>query len=157
MNLSINFTLEELIESEYAHRNGIDEQFHPSDEIKENLGLLCKNVLQPLRDYLKKSITVTCGYRCPKVNTGVGGSKTSEHMKGMASDIKYIIDGICYNKTLFKAIIDLNLPFNQLIYEFGDDNNPAWVHVSFNKTQCKREILRAKKVDGKTVYIPYHL
>lgn len=156
MNLSINFTLDELIQSEYAIRNNIKEQFTPSEEIVSNLKDLCIHILQPVRDYLKKPLTITCGYRCPRVNTGVGGATNSQHMVGQAADVKYMIDGKVYNKVLLKAIVDLNLPFDQIIYEFGDDTNPAWVHVSYDKNRSRKQILRAIKIGRKTVYETYN-
>lgn len=152
MNLSKNFSLAELIEAGSARRLGLDDQFHPSDEIIVNLTKLCCNVLQPLRDALGHSIQITSGYRSPKVNKAVGGSKTSQHLTGEAADIQLWIDGKNCNQLLYDTILKLNLPFCQMIDEFGTESEPAWIHVSYSEGNNKKERLRARKVDGKTTY-----
>jgi zinc D-Ala-D-Ala carboxypeptidase len=137
MQLSKNFYLSEFLESQTARRHGISEQFNPSKEVVENLRLLCVNVLQPLRDK-SGSIKISSGYRCKRVNDIVKGSATSEHMTGQAADIQGLQMS---NSELFKLIQALKLPFNQLIWEFGTKQSPAWVHVSFNKSLNKKQIL----------------
>lgn len=154
MQLSKNFSLAEMLDSLTAANLNYKEQFEPSPEIIENLRLLCVNVLQPLRDYLGKPISISSGYRCARLNKQIGGSITSEHMQGMAADIKLQVNGLCDNKKIFDAIVALKLPFTQLISEFGTVNNPQWIHVSYNKKNIKREKLRAESVKGKTVYTP---
>ena len=84
--LTKNFSLEELIASATAKAKKIDNT--PTPQVKENLEKLCKEVLQPIRDKYGKAITVTSGYRSPKLNAAVGGVKTSQHVLGQAVDIK---------------------------------------------------------------------
>ena len=100
-----------------------------------NLTALVNNVLDPLREAYGKPITVNSGYRCEKLNTKVGGVVTSDHMKGMAADISG--GSQKENKRLFYLIQELGLPFKQLI----DESNFAWVHVSYDANNLKRQIL----------------
>lgn len=145
MNLTKNFTLNEMYESTTAIRLGIDNT--PSDIVIKNLLLLCKKVLQPLREHMDESIKVSSGYRNPELNKKIGGSKSSQHCLGQAADIS------CGERTAeIYEYIKNNLIFDQLIWEFGTDENPAWVHVSYSSTNNRKECLRAYKVNGKTVY-----
>jgi len=147
MQLTKDFSLEEMTSSDTAIRRGIKEQFTPNDSVTYNLAELCKNILQPLREYVGAKVTVTSGYRCERLNKIIGGSSTSQHMIGQAADIK--IEG----KTpleVCKIIDSLNLPFDQLIEEFG-----IWTHVSFNVKKRRGQVLKAaKEVDGRTEYKP---
>jgi hypothetical protein len=150
MKLTQNFSLEELTRSDTAERKGIDNS--PTAEHIHNLAELCENVLQPLRDKVKHSIRVTSGYRSEKLNNAIGGSKTSEHSFGKAADIKLIIDGENKSEILYLAILEMGIPFRQMIWEFGDNETPSWVHISFNKDDNKKQTLRAYKDNGKTKY-----
>lgn len=108
---------------------------------------LVEHVLDPAREELGGPIKVTSGYRSADVNKAVGGSPTSQHTKGQAADL------VCSdNRKLFDII--RHLPeYDQLIFEFGDDTAPAWVHVSYVRSgKNRKQILRAKSVRGKTVY-----
>jgi len=134
MKLSKNFTLAEMLESQTARRHGIDEQFMPPAKVVDNLQALVKNILQPLRDKVGP-ISVSSGYRCKRVNTIIKGAASSQHLTGQAADIKG-----ANNKALFDAIIEMKLPFDQLIWEFGTKANPAWVHVSFGPRN-RRQVL----------------
>lgn len=140
MNLSPNFTLRELTSSRYAHQHGIKEQFHPPQSIINALKALATNTLQPLRDKLGMPIAVNSGYRCPEVNRGVGGSRTSFHLRGMAADIR-LIGGS--NAKLFRAILEHDIPFTELIWEYGSSHAPSWVHVAYNPRSSSRSIKRA--------------
>ena len=141
--LSEHFTLGELTTSEFAARNGIDND--PPEPALTNLYKLCRYILQPLRETLGKPLIITSGYRSPEVNAGIGGAKTSQHIHGEAADIN------CPSMTvedLFLEIEASGLPYDQLIQEFDQ-----WVHVSFTDTRPpRREMLYAKKVNGKTEY-----
>jgi hypothetical protein len=90
------------------------------------------------------------------LNKCIGGSATSQHCQGEAIDID--MDGTpngVTNKMVFNYIKD-NLEFDQLIYEFGNDTNPDWVHVSYESTgKQRKQVLRAYKEAGKTKYKPY--
>lgn len=149
MNLSHNFTLQELIKSHEAVRKGLDNA--PSQEVISNLQELSNMVLQPVRDHFDKSVTVNSGYRSPEVNAAVGGSKTSDHCKGQAADIE--IAGVP-NVELAEWIRD-NLAFTQVILEFYTQGIPdsGWVHVSYDPANLKKQSLTAVKQDGKTVYL----
>jgi hypothetical protein len=151
MNLSANFTLKELTKSEAATRLNIDNS--PDEAVIESLKLLCENVLQPVREHFGKSVTVNSGYRSPELNSSpaVGGSKTSDHCKGMAADIE--IAGIA-NADLAQWIMD-NCDYTQLILEFYTQGIPdsGWVHVSYDPSNLKMQELTAVKVAGKTTYL----
>lgn len=124
------FTIDELCKSNTAKDKGIDNS--PSDEIIHNLTSLVDKVLDPLRESYGKAIRVNSGYRCPALNKAVKGSKTSQHMKGLAADIT--VGSITKNKELFDLIIKLDLPFDQLI----DEKKFSWVHVSYSSKPRKQ-------------------
>jgi len=149
MNLSANFTLKELIKSDTATRLGLDNT--PDDEALENLKTLCEKVLQPVREHFDKSVSVNSAYRSPESNAAVGGSKTSDHCKGMAADIEIV--GVA-NADLAQWIMD-NLEYTQLILEFYTPGIPdsGWVHVSYDPNNLKKQELTATKVAGKTTYL----
>lgn len=150
MNLTANFSLHELTKSETALRMGLDNT--PDDEATANLKALCENVLQPVRDHYGKGVKVNSAYRSPESNAAVGGSKTSDHCKGMAADIE--IPGVA-NADLAQWIMD-NLEYTQLILEFYTPGIPdsGWVHVSYDPDNLKKQELTATKVAGKTQYLP---
>ena len=152
MKLSNNFSLSEFIESDTAERDFIDN--NPTAEHLHNMVALCENVLQPLRDRLGVSIRINSGYRSKDLNTALRGSKTSEHCFGMAADIKLVVNGENQSQLLYNTIIAMDIPFRQMIWEFGDDDTPRWVHISFNPANNKRQCLRAYKDNGKTKYRP---
>lgn len=123
----------------------------PNEDQKKNIEDLVINVLQPLRDLAGVSIIVNSGFRSPAVNKKVGGASTSQHCanKGAAADLTCIKKS---NAEIFKIIKD-KLPFDQLIWEFGTDKEPSWVHVSYNAKNNRKQILKARKNKlGKTVY-----
>lgn len=145
MKLTENFWLSEFTKSPTALRLGIPNT--PGGIQVDNLILLCKNILQPLREHYDKAIRINSGYRCLALNEAIGGSKSSQHVFGEAADIDTLDD----NADLFFHI-RRNLDFDQLIWEFGDLDNPSWIHVSFNANGNRNEVLRAIKVHGKTTY-----
>ena len=128
------FSFQEFERSETAYRHGIDNTL--PDKLKGNVAVLVDKVLDPLREAWGKPISVTSGYRCPELNRIVGGSKTSHHMRGMAADIT--TGNRVENRRLFQLIMDLKLPFTQLI----DEKNFSWVHVSLDREDVKRQVLR---------------
>jgi hypothetical protein len=132
-----HFSLSELTFSQTAVRNGIPNE--PDDEQKENLSALCVKILEPARAEVG-AIRVSSGFRCPIVNTLVGGSPSSQHMKGQASDLVPVSAPL---RELFLWIFE-NAPFDQLIWEFG-----RWVHVSHSRLEPgRRELLAAFHVPG---------
>ena len=116
MKLSKNFTLDELTKSPSATRWGFEEQFTPTQDIVSNLTLLCNKVLQPIRDILKDTLTISSGYRCPRLNAKIGGAYTiingkpvqsSQHCFGQAADINYTKQGAEHNNLILAAIKEL--------------------------------------------------
>ena len=150
MNISKNFTLSELIKSADAIRKGLDN--FPSQQVVDNLTLLATNVLQPVRDYYARPITINSGYRSAVVNASVGGSTTSDHCKGMAADIE--IAGI--DNAVLAQYISTTYKFTQVILEFYTPGvaSSGWVHVSYDANNLKGQVLTAIKRDNKTVYLP---
>lgn len=127
------FTIEELCQSDIATKKGIKN--NPTPEQADNLVKLVENVLDPLRTAWGKPIIVNSGYRCVALNMAVGGANNSDHVKGMAADITTGTKG--GNKQLFELAKSLNLPFRQLI----DEKQFAWVHISYNENDIKRQVL----------------
>lgn len=149
MKLTNNFSLAEMTKSDTALRLDMDNT--PGPEEIDNMTRLCECVLQPVRNHFGKGVKVNSGFRHPNVNAKVGGSKTSDHCKGMAADIE--IPGVA-NADLAKWIVD-NLEFRQVILEFYTPGVPdsGWVHVSYNPSDNKKQVLTATKKEGKTVYL----
>ena len=115
MYLSENLTLQEVIKSRTAISNGLSNE--PTIEALENLKQIAENIFQPLRKRFGVPIGVTSGYRSKELNTLIGGSKTSQHMKGEALDIDAHVYGRVTNKELFNFVLD-HLVFDQLIWEW---------------------------------------
>ena len=152
MQLSKHFELAEFTRSSTAKRAGISNM--PTDAHLENIKLLCEKILEPIRVHFARSIILSSGYRSSALNRAVGGSSSSQHCSGEASDID--MDGTnVTNAQIFNYIKD-NLEFDQLIWEFGTDSNPDWVHVSYESNgRQRKQILRAVKKNGSTSYISY--
>jgi zinc D-Ala-D-Ala carboxypeptidase len=153
MQLSKNLSLVEVTRSDSAKRFGISNM--PTPEHIENFKKLAENIFQPIRDHFGKPIHISSGYRSLALNKVIKGSSlTSQHCSGEAIDID--MDGTdITNAQIFNYIKD-NLNFDQLIWEFGNNVNPDWVHVSYESTgKQRKQILRAVKPDGKTSYVPY--
>lgn len=154
MKLSQHLDLSEVTRSESAKRRGISNM--PTQQHIANLKLLAENIFEPIRNHFKCPIIVSSGYRSKELNAAIGGSLTSQHCQGEAIDID--MDGTSNgvtNKMVFDYIKD-NLNFDQLIYEFGDKNNPDWVHVSYESSgKQRKQVLRAIRSAGKTVYNNY--
>lgn len=130
------FTIEELCKSATATRLGIKNT--PTQAIVMNLKFLVAMLLDPLREAYGKPIYVNCGYRCPKLNKAVGGSRTSQHLTGMAADIHVKGES---NAVLYEVVKKYRLPFDQLILEKGTIRNPQWVHLSVSRTKNRGEVL----------------
>ena len=142
MNLSPNFTLEELCASTKAKELQIINQVTNAVHLQA-LKALAKEVLQPIRDMHGDPVTVTSGYRQPALNKTLGGSPTSQHPKGEAADIT--VGGPADNKDLFEQIARSDTPFDQLICEFGGE----WLHVSHRlHGPQRRQVLESYKAKG---------
>lgn len=152
-SISKHISLKEAVKSNTAERLGI-ENFPGSDELV-NMQALAENIFEPLREYVGSPIYVSSFYRSVELNKAIGGSENSQHCLGQAIDLDDVLGGVT-NKEIFDYIQN-NLDFDKLIWEFGSDHNPAWVHVSYRNDEINRgEILRAKKINGKTTYSYYH-
>jgi hypothetical protein len=154
MQISKHLSLAEVSRSETAKRKGINNT--PSGEHLANFKLLAENIFEPIREHFGVPIHISSGYRSKELNSAINGSLTSQHCEGQAIDID--MDGSTNgvtNKMVFDYIKD-NLNFDQLIYEFGTDKNPDWVHVSYESSgKQRKQILKAVKSGGKTSYVPY--
>ena len=133
-----------------ATRRGLDNT--PDGEQLANMKLLAEKVFEPLREWVGGPIRINSFFRGPELNIAIGGSSKSQHCHGQAVDID---DGGC-NKTnaeMYKYIKD-ELEFDQMIWEFGDDDNPNWVHISYVSEDANRNrCLKAYKDKGKTKYM----
>lgn len=154
MKLSEHLDLSEVIRSESAKRNGISNM--PIEAHIANLKLLAENIFQPIRNNFRCPIHISSGYRSIELNRVIKGSLTSQHCTGEAIDID--MDGTpngVTNKMVFDYIKN-NLEFDQLIWEFGNDDNPDWVHVSYESTgKQRKQVLKAIRINGKTQYKTY--
>lgn len=150
MQLSKNLSLQEATKSITALRHGVDNT--PDEYVIKNLERIARYIFQPMRDYFKHPIAVTSGYRSKKLNRIVNGSRYSQHITGEALDLDADVYKGMTNADLFH-FIDLHLDYDQLIWEFGDDENPDWVHVSLKREDNRGRKMRAVREDGKTTYI----
>ena len=150
MQLSKNFTLEQLIKSDTAVRRRILEQGNPSQETVYNLTNLCENILEPLEFAFTKPLRINSGYRCLRLNIAVGGARYSQHVEGKAVDITC---AAATNEMIIKAVLNFGIEFDQMIDEFG-----SWVHISYNQGKNRKQVLRATHdTNGKTIYSPYQI
>ena len=154
MKLSENVTLAEVIKNKTASQLGLDNS--PTPEHLENIKKVLNNVFEPLRAGLGgKPIFISCGYRGAAVNAKTkGASKTSYHCFGNALDLDADVFGGMTNADIFNYIKD-NLEYAELIWEYGTDTNPDWVHVAFDEGKNVKETLRCKSVNGKPKYEIY--
>ena len=148
--ISEHISYKEGVYSITATRKGIDNT--PNNEQLKNMELVADEVFEPLRSYVGGPIKINSFFRCPELNTAIGGSSKSQHCKGQAIDIDDTY-GRMTNAEMYHWIKEY-LEFDQMIWEFGDDDNPDWVHVSYvspedNRNRC----LKAYKDKGKTKYM----
>lgn len=131
MNLTENFTLNELVYSATAEKNKIDNR--PSVQVIANLKSLCENVLQPLRNALGCPIIVTSGFRCAELNKKIGGKPNSYHLMGYAADF------VVPQRNLKDAFnyIKAHLPYDQLLFEYNKTDK--WIHVSYRNDGHNRK------------------
>ena len=147
MKLTPHFSLEEFVHSATAQAKGIDNSLNPTAKADQavirNLKTLSENILEPLRDHVCQPIVISSGYRCPALNSAVGGSKTSQHLTGEACDIH--IPSIIQGKQWMEWIMD-NTTFDQLIWE-RNSAGVHWIHVSCKSAPDKNrhQVLRLSK------------
>lgn len=140
--ISKNITYVEATKSNTATKYGIDNT--PSEADLVAMKYVAENVFQKIRERFKVPIAVTSFYRSEKLNKRIGGSSTSQHCKGEAIDLDADVFKMLSNKEIFDFIYD-NLDYDQLIWEFGDSKEPAWVHVSSKKCGNRKSTLVAYK------------
>jgi hypothetical protein len=149
MQLSKNLSLGEVTKSNTATRRGIDN--NPNELQLKALKDIATAIFQPIRDHFGKPIYVSSGFRSPALNKAIGGSSKSQHCSGEALDLDMDGRDGPTNREIFD-FIRKNLFFDQLIWEFGDDYNPNWVHVSYSEGNNRGKILVAYKEGGRTKY-----
>ena len=154
MRLSEHLDLSEVIRSESAKRLGISNM--PTAEHIANFKILAENIFEPIRNNFRVPIHISSAYRSVALNKAIKGSATSQHCKGEAIDVD--MDGSSNgvtNRMVFDYI-HKNLNFDQLIWEFGTNENPDWVHVSYNsKGTQRKQVLKAVRGANGTTYQPY--
>lgn len=135
-----------MVRSQLAIRHGLDNT--PPGPACEALIALCERVLEPIRELVGGPLSISSGYRSPEVNRLVGGVATSQHVLGEASDFTSWTN----NTNLVEGIAASDVPFDQLILEFGD---LGWVHASY-RPNPRHEVLRAtREASGRVVYTPW--
>ena len=142
MELTKNFTLQELTKSATATRLKIDNT--PSQRIIKNLTELATKVLQPIRDKYGKPIIVTSGYRCEQLNKAVGGVTFSQHCQGQAADVKAVSDSATDNKALFDLIVKMIKGGEIVVGQLIDEYNYDWLHISTPSNNKTNKILHIK-------------
>ena len=149
--ISQHISYKEATKSRTAVKKEIDN--NPGEKELKNMGIVARRCFEPIRKAHGKPIGISSFYRSKELNKAVGGSKTSQHVKGMAIDIDAdIYDNGITNADIFNYIRN-NCRYTQLIWEYGTDIEPAWVHVSYDPDNLKCQILQVKKVHGKSRYI----
>ena len=147
--ISKHISHKEATHSNTALRKNLDN--NPNDEQLGFMKIIANGLFEPLRKWVGGPIKITSMFRGEPVNTAIGGSKTSQHMKGQALDLDDTF-GHKTNAEMYHYIKD-NLDFDQLIWEFGDDNDPNWIHVSYVEHRDNRKkCLKAYKENNKTKY-----
>jgi len=153
MKLSNYLSLAEVTRSDTAKRKGISNE--PTAEHLENMKTIAVEVFDKVREYFGVPIFVSSGYRSAALNKAIGGSSTSDHNLGRALDLDQDGHGNGVTNADVFNFIKNTLEFDQLIWEFGTDKNPDWVHVGYRKGANRKQILKAVREGGKTKYVPY--
>lgn len=150
--ISKHISWSEAVKSKTAEKHEIENT--PNENQIQEMKKLAKNIFEPLREWAGHPIRVNSFFRSPELCLKLKSKATSQHTKGQAIDIDSL--GEKTNAELFDYIKD-NLSFDQLIWEFGDDENPDWIHVSFvNENTNRGNILKAIKDNKKTKYVFYN-
>ena len=147
--ISKHISYKEGVYSRTATRLGIKN--NPNVEQMENMVTIAEEIFEPLRAYVGGPIKINSFFRSPELNKAIGGSGKSQHCHGQAIDLDDTF-GRCTNAEMYEFIKN-NLDFDQIIWEFGDEDNPDWVHVSYvSPDQNRNRCLQAYKENGKTNY-----
>ena len=148
--ISEHISYKEGVYSTTAMRRGIDNT--PNDEQLNNMETIAEKVFEPLREWVGGAVKINSFFRSVKLNKAIGGSSKSQHCHGQAIDIDDTF-GVVANSDMYEYIKN-NLDFDQLIWEFGDDDNPNWVHVSYvSEDANRRRCLKAYKEQGRSKYM----
>ena len=148
--ISKHISYKEAVYSRTAQRRDIYN--HPENDQADNMRLIAEQVFEPLRSWVGGPIKINSFFRSPELNTAIGGSTKSQHCQGQAIDLDDTF-GRATNAEMYEFIKE-NLDFDQMIWEFGDDNNPDWVHVSYvSKDKNRNRCLKAYKKNNKTKYM----
>ena len=149
MNISKHISYKEAVYSRTAQR--LDVYNHPDNVQKDNMILISEKVFEPLRSWVGGPIKINSFFRSPELNTAIGGSTKSQHCHGQAIDLDDTF-GRATNAEMFEFIKE-HLDFDQIIWEFGSDGNPDWVHVSYvSEDKNRNRCLKAYKKNNKTKY-----
>ena len=149
MSISQHISYKESVYSRTATRLGIDNE--PNDEQMKNMLNIAQEVFEPLRMWVGGPIKINSFFRSPELNKAIGGSTKSQHCHGQAIDLDDTF-GIATNAEMYE-FIKKHLDFDQMIWEFGDEDNPDWVHVSYvSEDKNRNRCLQAYKENGKTKY-----
>ena len=149
MKLTEHVTYNEATHSYTAKRLGIKNI--PTEDQMFNMITIATEIFEPLRKWVGGPVKINSFFRSEELNKAIGGSATSQHCQGYAMDLDDVY-GHKTNAEMFDYIIS-HLPFDQIIWEFGDDKNPDWIHVSYVSSEKNRgNVLKATRVNGKTVY-----
>ena len=147
--ISKHISYKEGVYSTTALRRNIENK--PNEEQLANMKLIGEKIFEPLREYVGGPIKINSFFRGADLNKAIGGSTRSQHCKGQAMDIDDTF-GYKTNAQMYSFIKE-NLDFDQMIWEFGDDDNPNWVHVSYVSPDKNRKVcLKAYKENNKTKY-----
>lgn len=147
------FTLKELTYTnpEVIKRLGISNE--PTPEHKQNLITIANELLDKVREMIGGPLAITSGYRSKEYNAAIPNSSLfSQHMTGHAVDLDCDVYGYGSNDRLYYIIRNF-CEFDQLIWEFGDDVKPDWVHVSYVKGQNRKKCLKAVRISGQVHYL----
>jgi hypothetical protein len=148
--ISKHISYKEATRSATALRLGIENI--PNEYQLQNMEMVAKKVFEPLREAVDAPIKINSFFRCEELNKAIGGSSKSQHCQGRAIDIDDVYGNVS-NAFMYYYIKD-NLDFDQLIWEFGTDDSPDWVHVSYvDEDSNRKRCLKAYREDGKTKYI----
>ena len=151
--VSKNISYKEATYSDTAKRLGVDNT--PNAEQFSNMIYVAEGVFQPVREHFNVPIYISSFFRSEGLNKAVIGSSSSTHIKGEAMDLDADVFGRVTNGAIFHYIKD-NLEFDQLIWEFGSDEEPDWIHLSYNGKDNRKQILKAyKDKNGKSAYITF--
>lgn len=131
------FTISEMVRSNKAKSLKIDN--NPPPFVVDNLVLLIDECMDKIREMWHAPIIVSSGYRCPELNDVVGGDKNSNHLKGYSCDFK--AKNIEDNGKLFKMIVDSDIPFTKVIWEYGNEEYPSWIHIDYIKNKPARKVV----------------